>query len=64
MRVNTSFRTHRYLGVRDEDLIQGIAQTEDGALLKQRTYLAQSLLALNDTRSRFNFQNLLLLVVH
>jgi hypothetical protein len=30
------------LGVRDEDLFQGIAQTEDGAFLKQRTRVAQS----------------------
>ena len=26
-----------YMGVRDEDLFQGIAQTQDGALFKQRT---------------------------
>jgi hypothetical protein len=31
-----------YLGIRDEDLFQGIAQTQDGALLKQRTHVAQS----------------------
>src|SRR6185369_10157223 len=31
-----------YLGVRDEDLLQGIAQTQDGALLKQRTHVAQT----------------------
>lgn len=31
-----------YLGVRDEDLFQGIAQTRDGALLKQRTHTAES----------------------
>ena len=31
-----------YLRVRDEDLFQGIAQTADGALLKQRTHVAQS----------------------
>jgi hypothetical protein len=32
-----------YLGVRDEDLFQGIAQAQDGALLKQRTHVAQCL---------------------
>src|SRR5262245_17714295 len=31
-----------YLGVRDEVLFQAIAQTEDGALLKQRTPATQS----------------------
>jgi hypothetical protein len=31
-----------YLGVRDEVLFQAIAQTEDGALLKQRTHATQS----------------------
>ena len=30
-----------YLGVKDEDLLQGIAQAQDGALLKQRTHVAQ-----------------------
>src|SRR6188768_939333 len=30
------------LGVKDEDLFQGIAQSQDGALLKQRTHVAQS----------------------
>jgi hypothetical protein len=30
-----------YLGLRDEDLFQGIAQTQNGALLKQRTHVAQ-----------------------
>src|SRR5262245_29224448 len=31
-----------YLGARNEDLFQGIAQTEDGALLKQLTHVTQS----------------------
>jgi hypothetical protein len=31
-----------YLGVRDEELFQGIAQNKDGALPKQRTHVAQS----------------------
>jgi hypothetical protein len=41
VRVNTSSRNGSS-GVRDEDLFQGIAQAQDGALLKQRTHVAQS----------------------
>ena len=33
-----------YLGVRDEDLFQAIAQAQNGALLQQRTHVSQNLI--------------------